>query len=67
MSKLYTFSMPFRGTQAVWLEADSEEEARRLVQEGSWEDSEEQTFESVTDYAVLVSTEELDNDEEVFE
>jgi DNA-dependent RNA polymerase auxiliary subunit epsilon len=67
MSQLYTFSMPFRGTQAVWLEADSEEEARRLVQEGSWEDSEEQTFESVTDYAVLVHTEDLDDEEKVVE
>lgn len=61
MSQLYTFSMPFRGTQIVWLEADSEEAARRLVQEGNWEDSEEQTFESVTDYAVLINTEELDD------
>ncbi len=67
MSKLYTFSMPFRGTQIVWLEADSEEEARRLVQDGDWEESEEQTFESVTDYAVLVNTEELDDDGKVVE
>ncbi len=67
MSKLYTFSMPFRGTQIVWLEADSEEEARRLVQDGDWEDSEETTFESVTDYAVLVNTEELDDDGKVVE
>ncbi len=67
MRKLYTFSMPFRGTQIVWLEADSEEEAQRLVQDGDWEDSEATTFESVTDYAVLVNTEELDDDGKVVE
>jgi len=60
MSKLYTFSMPFRGTQEVWLEAESEEEAWAMVHGGDWEDSEEQTHESEPSSAILVRTEEIE-------
>ena len=60
MSKLYIFSMPFRGTQEVWLEAESEEEAWAMVRNGDWEDSEEQTHESDPASAIIVRTEEIE-------
>ena len=63
MSKLYTFTMPFSGRQTVWLEAESEEEARAMVRNGDWEDSEEQTFESETVYAVLIEVEDIPEEE----
>jgi hypothetical protein len=44
--KTYTFTMPFSGRQTVWLEAESEEQARDMVRNGDWWDSEEQTFDS---------------------
>lgn len=59
MSKLYTFSMPFRGRQEVWLEAESEEEAWAMVRSGDWEDSEEQTHESDPSASILIRVEDL--------
>lgn len=61
--KLYTFSMPFMGTQEVWLSAESEEEAWRMVRDGDWEDSEEQSLSSETGSAVLIDTEDYDEEE----
>ncbi len=67
MSKLYTFSMPFHGRMDAWVEAESEEEAFELIRNGDWEDSDEQTFESEPDKAVLILTEELDSDGKVIQ
>ena len=64
MSKLYTFSMPFNGRQTVWLEAESEEQARAMVLNGDWEDSEEQTFNSDNFDAVLIDVEEIPEEQE---
>ena len=58
--KLYTFSMPFRGTQEVWLEAESEKEAWAMVHGGDWEDSEEQTHESNPALSILIQVEEIE-------
>jgi hypothetical protein len=63
MSKLYTFSMPFSGRQTVWLEAESEEEARAMVRNGDWEDSEEQTFDSHNLDARLIEVEDIPEEE----
>jgi SLT domain-containing protein len=63
MSKLYTFVIPFSGTMSVWLEADSEDEARQNVMNGNWWDSNEETFESHPDQGlVLVQVEDVDEE-----
>jgi hypothetical protein len=60
MSKLYTFVIPFSGTMSVWLEAESEEEARQNVMRGDWWDSNEESFESHPEKdMVLVNIEEI--------
>lgn len=56
--KLYTFSMPIRGTQEVWLEAESDEEAWAMVHGGDWEDSDLVSHQSFEKEAMLVSVEE---------
>ena len=58
--KTYIFTMPFRGTQEVWLEAESEEQAWAMVRSGDWEYSEEQTHESDPASAFLDRTEEIE-------
>jgi hypothetical protein len=64
MSKLYTFVIPFSGTMSVWLEADSEEEARSDVMQGNWWDSNEESFESHPENGmVLVQVEEEEESE----
>ena len=60
MNKLYIFSMLFSGSQEVWLEAESEEEAWAMVRNGDWEDSEEQTHESDPASSILLRTEEIE-------
>jgi len=62
--KIYTFTMPFNGRQTVWLEAESEEQARAMVLNGDWEDSEEQTFNSDNYDAELIDVEEILEEEE---
>jgi hypothetical protein len=57
--KIYTFTMPFNGRQTVWLEAESEEQARAMVLNGDWDDSEEQTFNSDNYDAELIEVEDL--------
>jgi hypothetical protein len=57
--KLYTFTMPFSGRQTVWLEAESEEQARAMVLNGDWDNSEEQTFNSDNYDAELIEVEDL--------
>jgi hypothetical protein len=57
--KIYTFTMPFNGRQTVWLEAESEEQARAMVRNGDWDDSEEQTFNSDNYDAELIEVEDL--------
>lgn len=64
MSKLYTFTMPFSGRQAVWLEAESEEEAWAMVRRGDWWDSEEQTFYADNYDATLLEVEEVPEEQE---
>ena len=61
--KLYTFSMPFTGTQEVWLEAESDEEAWQRVRDGDWNDSEEQSYNSESGSAVLINVEEYEDEE----
>jgi hypothetical protein len=56
--KTYVFTMPFSGQQTVWLEAESEEEARDMVRNGDWDNSEEETFVSHNIYAELIDVEE---------
>ncbi len=64
MSKLYTFIIPFSGTMSVWLEAESEEEARQNVMRGDWWDSNEESFESHPEKdMVLVQVEDVEEDE----
>jgi hypothetical protein len=64
MSKLYTFVVPFSGTMSVWLEAESEEEARQNVLDGNWWDSNEESFESHPEKGmVLVQVEEITEEE----
>lgn len=60
MSNIYTFSMPFRGTQTVWLEAESDEQAWAMVHQGDWEDSSENYFESTPSASVLVDVQEIE-------
>jgi hypothetical protein len=60
MSNIYTFSMPFRGTQTVWLEAESDEQAWAMVHQGDWEDSSENSFESEPSASVLVDVQEIE-------
>lgn len=61
MSKLYTFVIPVSGTMSVWLEADSEEEARQDVLNGEWLDSSEESFESHPDKGmVLIQVEDVE-------
>ena len=62
--KTYTFIMPFSGTQTVWLEAESEEEARDMVRRGDWWDSDEQTFDSHNLDATLLEVEEIPEEQE---
>jgi hypothetical protein len=61
MRKFYTFVMPVRGTQEVWLEAESDEEAWAMVRDGDWEDSDMITHESFPDQAILVSSEKAED------
>ena len=64
MSKVYTFVIPFSGTMSVWLEAESEEEARLSVERGDWWDSNEESFESHPEKGmVLVEVEEITEEE----
>ena len=62
--KTYTFIMPFSGTQTVWLEAESEEEAWAMVRNGDWWDSDEQTFNSHNLDATLLEVEEIPEEQE---
>ena len=62
--KTYTFIMPFSGTQTVWLEAESEEQAWEMVHGGEWEDSDEQTFNSHNLDAKLIDVEEIPEEQE---
>lgn len=57
MANIYTFTMPYRGRTEVWLEADTEDEARERVARGDWDDSEDQTWESEPLHAQLISVE----------
>ena len=60
MSKIYTFVIPFSGTKSVWLEADSEEEARQGVLGGCWWDSNEESFQYHPEKEmILVRTEDI--------
>jgi len=60
MSKLYTFLVPFTGIMSVWLEAESEEEARAEVMKGNWLDSNEELFESHPEKGMdLINVEEI--------
>jgi len=54
VSKIYTFVIPFSGTMSVWLEAESEEEARQKVLRGDWSDSDEQSFESFPEESMVL-------------
>lgn len=64
MSNIYTFVIPFSGTMSVWLEADSEEEARSEVMQGNWWDSNEESFESHPENGmVLVQVEDAEESE----
>lgn len=54
MAKTYYFEMPFSGSQTVWLEAESDEEAWVMVHNGDWDDSSEDSFESESGASVLV-------------
>ena len=65
--KTYTFIMPFSGTQTVWLEAESEGEARDMVRNGDWDNSDEQTFNSHNLDAELIDVEEHEEDEDEIE
>lgn len=42
---LYTFVIPFSGTMSLWVDAETEEEARAAILNGDWWDSNEETFE----------------------
>ena len=61
MRKFYTFSMPIRGRQEVWLEAESDEEAWDMVHAGDWEDSDTTAHESFPEQAILVSAEKAED------
>lgn len=61
MRKFYTFSMPIRGRQEVWLEAESDEEAWAMVHAGDWEDSDTTEHESFPEQAILESAEKAED------
>ena len=63
MANIYTFSMPYRGRTEAWVEAENEEEAKKLIDMGHWDDTEDQTWEPDTFQAVLVSVEPLTTEE----
>lgn len=67
MSKLYTFTMPFRGRMEAFVEAESEEEAFAIIRRGDWDDSDEVTYKAEPDKAVLIQVQEIDDTGEIFE
>jgi len=63
MTNIYTFSMPYRGRTEVWLVAENEEEAKKMVALSNWDDSEDQTWEPDPIQAQLISVEPLTDGE----
>lgn len=68
MRKLYTFLIPFSGTASVWVDAESEEEARAAILRREWWDSNEETYKTHPEHSmVLAHTENLNEDGDVID
>lgn len=66
--KQYMFQIPFAGTMTVWTDAESEEEARKAILRGDWNDSEETSFESrPDDNMILLRVDDLTEEGEIEE